>query len=323
LTYVQGAARIDIAGNPRLDGKEYANGVWRPMSNGPANPVPMQVVQSSNGEATQATGMLQMLQTLLPMMQGGDLGGVDLPGLITAISGASSGQARERDNFRDLERMATFIQTHSQGETPAAAPAMGSMEQMIPMMFMKMMQGDGPQQQQPPYGYPQPGMNPTGGYAPPPQGWPQQQRPAPQWGYPPGMGQPPPNMPPAAGAPPGWTGPPYPGQPVQAPPQPAAAPAAPQGATPPAAARAAAGESSEDDDEHLTADDVMEDMAQMKPEERLAFVADLASKLGLPEAMAQAAVSRMPGGVPPGAEPQPPVVAPPYTVDLPGSKETT
>jgi hypothetical protein len=76
----------------------------------------------------------------------------------------------------------------------------------------------------------------------------------------------------------------------------------------------------------MTADDVMAELAEMPQEARMAFVADLAGKLGLPEQMATA---MFPGGAPPGVAPpvapvvEAPAVVPSYTVDLPddGSKK--
>jgi hypothetical protein len=320
LTYVQGAARIDIAGLPRQDGKEWANGQWRPIVSAAA-PVPMQVVQNpgTGNEATNTT--LQVLQTLLPMMQGGDLGGVDLPGLITAISGVSSQRQSERDSFRDMERAFSLLNNLREsnlGGGGEQAPAASSWEQMMPMMMMKMMSGDQPRPNQvPPGAYPglppgmpMPGAQPTGAYphAPP---YPQHPQ-AHQYphGYPPPQSAPPPAH---------WTPPPQPGQPMD----PAAhSPAEARAAPSPEAAgpsRPAAPDLNDDqaDDEPYSPDHVMAELEEMSPDDRAKFLVELGERLGLPDAM----MAMVPGAGGNGSPAGPPVSAvPPYTVELPTSE---
>ncbi len=302
LNYVQGSARIDIAGDPTLNGKEFVNGMWRPISLVPtSNPATPQLIPASQGGDNTT---LQLLQTLLPLLSGNDLGGVDIPKLITAISGLSggAGQAPARDPYSDIERTLGILS--SLRESPmggASEPARESnptgLDAMLPLLMQKFMGGQQPQQQPPPQ-YP-------GGPFPPYQGAMPHQQPPPQY---PQYGQPPqwPAQPPTQ---PNWTGVPQPGQTQGVAPQPGSPPrpAVPRSSHPPAAPESVTPGAAEtlQDDEHeepFTADDLMADLAERPEAARLQFISDLAEKLGLPEALA---TQMFPSGPPPagvGAE---------------------
>lgn len=274
--YCRGAVAVDIAGYPRDQGKEYINGVWRPI----AVPTPAAapaMIQNPSGDNASFTGMMgNLLNTALQSAVAGD-GGVsmgELPALITAIAGLSKGH-KERDSFQDLDRTLGIVDklrasmgNDGGGGSDSESP-LGLSSNIAEMLMMKMMsdQNKGPPLQ-PPY------QQQYGAYA--------HQNPQAMWGNMQQHAQHPHHPYPQNAPPPqqaNWTTAPQQAQHMEAParpPQPAAQPPTPpqQPAPPP-----------ESEYEPLTVPDIMEDLASRDEAGRAAFMGELCEQLGLDRAV--------------------------------------
>lgn len=277
--YCRGAIQVDIAGYPRDAGREYINGVWRPI----AVPTPAAapaMIQNPAGDGTSVNAMMgQLLQTALQGAMSGD-GGVsmgELPALITAISGLSKG-GKERDSFQDLDRTLGIVDKlrHSFGNEGGDGSSndspFGGSGSVMEMLMMKMMSDQNkPPPQQPPY-QPQYGAYPN-------------QNPQQMWGSMQQHGQSPHHPYPQNAPPPqqaNWTNPPQPAQHMEAParrPQPAAQPPPTQ---PPPQQPAPHPEA---EYEPLTVDDIMQDLASRDETGRAQFMGELCEQLGLDQAV--------------------------------------
>lgn len=302
LNYVSGSVQCDVAGYPRDSGKEWINGLWRPIAMPmPAAPIPVRQTASNSQSFGMEGLMSQFLSQALQGALSGDSGinlGQIAP-LITAIAGLQQ-PSRERDSFSDLERTLSLVDKLEKRRSPEPAPApveadgdgMNGILQLLAAKFL------GPQNPQNP--------PPTSNYAPqmpqnaPPssqQVWEQAQANAQVHGQvaSPQNSQDLPNQqqpiqPNSTGRPPG-----VPVQPVTPPPVPS-----PSGISP------------DDSQEYepLTTDDIMADLASRDEASRLAFLDDLCTKLGLNDALTSQMFPSTPSDEAIPTRPPPPASAP-------------
>ena len=323
--YLHGAIQVDIAGYPRDAGKEYIDGVWRPIARPAPVSVPTFVQSNPSGQSDGGlTGMMgTLLQTALQgaMSNDGPMNLEGLAGLITAVSTIANGQP-QRDSFSDLDRSLGLITKlrdnfGNDGPDPEETPSgLGSLGggSLLEMLAMKLLSGQNPGHPQPPpppnYGYPQAISSEqqwqmmNGGHAP--------------HGYPP----PPHNYPPQQ---PNWTGAPHRAHVDETPPRrsPGPVPATPPTPTP-ASPPPPAGSASEPEFEPLTVNDVLADLSERDEESRTQFVDELCQAMGLDKALLSGMFPNGPpnGGAQPAAPPPSMGTSPPFTLDQQfGSKE--
>jgi hypothetical protein len=271
--YAVGAVQIDVAGYPRADGKEWLNGVWRPIAMPSAGPMVIAPQVGGGGQPSGIEALLgPFLQQALASSLSGD-GGVsfrEMPALITAIAGLT-GNAPQRDSFTDLERSLAIMQKLQSSREPERERAepkddlLGGLGQLLPLLIAKFSQPT-----------PAPAPHPQYQYMPPPppygaissaQLWEQMQAhgyapPAPQPPAMPGNWTAPSNVEHTQGQPSGYRPPkPRDGLPI----------------------------SSDDDEseeyEPLSVDDIIADMAQRDDAGRMAFLGELCSAMGIDQAI--------------------------------------
>jgi hypothetical protein len=266
--YAVGAVQIDVAGYPRSEGKEWLNGVWRPIPMPSAGPMVI-APQVGGGQPSGIEALLgPFLQQALASSLSGD-GGVsfrEMPALITAIAGLT-GNTPQRDSFTDLERSLAIMQKlqstrEPERERERAEPnndLLGGLGQLLPLLIAKFSQ---------PTPAPAPAPHPQYQYMPPP--LPYGAIPSPQmWEQMQAHGYAPP-APPATSMPGNWTAPhsTVHSQSAKPGPQP---------------------QSPDDDDseeyEPLSVDDIIADMAQRDEAGRMAFLGELCSAMGIDQAI--------------------------------------
>lgn len=263
--YAVGAVQIDVAGYPRADGKEWLNGVWRPIAMPSAGPV-MMAPQVGGGQPSGIEALLgPFLQQALASSLSGD-GGVsfrEMPALITAIAGLT-GNTPQRDSFTDLERSLAIMQKLQSSREPerereraeSKDDFFGGLGQLIPLLIAKFSQPT-----------PAPAPHPHFQYMPPPpphgsipsrEMWDQMQA----HGYIPQAS-------PTPSVPGNWTAPPVTVHNQSTPP--------PQPQPDP--------DDEAEEYEPLSVDDIIADMAQRDDAGRMAFLGELCAAMGIDQAI--------------------------------------
>lgn len=291
--FASGHVTFKIAGNPIMNGREYApDGTMTQSAVGPGvQPTVLMQPPAPGGSGTESR-MLAMLQGALERAASGGQH-ADLGGIVSAVRemremvptpAPALDQFGQFEQFMGMMQKMQRFQSAIAGEGAADAPAglLGDGDGMLEKMLLaKIMGGDGPQRPQP---APQPGAYPG-----------QHVVHGPQPGYYGGQPQSP------YGAHPGPQQqayqypqhPPHTYPPQQEQPQPPPTTQVPPTAQPPPAAQPPPTQSDEDEEEYepITAPDVVEQIKSLGEAEQMAFLSDMLEGLGMPGGLAGIASS--------------------------------
>lgn len=279
LQFARGAATVTIAGEPTLHGRRYVGGVLeeppqRQQQSQP--PVPIVMPSSSGGDPNVVQALLQLSQALGQLQSSGRGGDLNLDGVANLV-GALQRQlpgGQQVDAFGNLERTVTFLgklrKVFDAGDgghdEPGGVPSSpfggiegGGFEQMMmAKLFGDAMQ---PQQQHPPQWNGQQWVRPVwNGVA---------------WQWVPVAGPPPPGVPPQQQPPQQQPPQQQPQQQQQQQPQPQPQQQQQQAQPQPPAAAA----DDDDDDGPLQPDEVIEEIADLSPEQQAQWFTGLVERL--------------------------------------------